>query len=40
MEEERRDGTQMLVKSLIITLIDIAVFSAHWLIARSSVRMK
>jgi len=40
LKEERRSGAQTLVKSLIIALIDMAVFSAHWLIARKSVGMK
>jgi hypothetical protein len=33
LKVERRGGAQTLVKSLIITLIDMAVFAAHWLIA-------
>src|SRR5260364_335629 len=40
LKEERRGGAQTLVKSLIITLIDIAVFSVHWRIARRSVGMQ
>jgi hypothetical protein len=31
---ERREGAQALVKSLIVMLIDVVVFLAHWFVAR------
>jgi hypothetical protein len=34
LANEQRDGAQVLVKSLIVILIDMAVFAFHWFVAR------
>ncbi|MDR2240704.1 MAG: hypothetical protein LBE33_09700 [Zoogloeaceae bacterium] len=34
LASEQRDGYQTLVKTLIVILIDLVVFAAHWVIAR------
>lgn len=34
LSNEQRDGSQTLVKCLIVLLIDAAVFSLHWLVSR------